>query len=153
MAAKKFLTAPIATDKMPPAGPYIIGNEMPERFSGLPERFSDLPERTSVAAASSRGSKTQRRSRQMIRVIWLSCRNAERTLAPQALDCCDASQLSEQAGHRIPGVGSPIGPPTGERQRNCRSPRAFGGNAAGTARPVNVSGFLTVEFVSYHLSQ
>ncbi len=33
MAAKKFLTAPIATDKMPPAVPYIIGNEMAERFS------------------------------------------------------------------------------------------------------------------------
>ncbi len=30
---KKFLTAPIATDKMPPAVPYIIGNEIAERFS------------------------------------------------------------------------------------------------------------------------
>lgn len=33
MAEKKYLTAPIATDKMPPAVPYIIGNEMAERFS------------------------------------------------------------------------------------------------------------------------
>lgn len=33
MAEKKLLTAPIATDKMPPAVPYIIGNEMAERFS------------------------------------------------------------------------------------------------------------------------
>lgn len=33
MAEKKYLTAPIPTDKMPPAVPYIIGNEMAERFS------------------------------------------------------------------------------------------------------------------------
>jgi POT family proton-dependent oligopeptide transporter len=33
MAERKFMTAPIATDKMPPAVPYIIGNEMAERFS------------------------------------------------------------------------------------------------------------------------
>lgn len=33
MAARKYLTAPIATDKMPPAVPYIIGNEIAERFS------------------------------------------------------------------------------------------------------------------------
>jgi len=33
MAEKKYLTAPMATDKMPPAVPYIIGNEMAERFS------------------------------------------------------------------------------------------------------------------------
>ncbi len=33
MAEKKLLTAPIPTDKMPPAVPYIIGNEMAERFS------------------------------------------------------------------------------------------------------------------------
>jgi POT family proton-dependent oligopeptide transporter len=33
MAERKFMTAPIATDKMPPAVPFIIGNEIAERFS------------------------------------------------------------------------------------------------------------------------
>ncbi len=32
MADKKFLTAPVKTDKMPPGIPYIVGNEAAERF-------------------------------------------------------------------------------------------------------------------------
>ncbi len=32
MSKKDYLTAPIATDKMPPGVPYIIGNEAAERF-------------------------------------------------------------------------------------------------------------------------
>lgn len=33
MDDKKFITAPIKTDKMPPGIPYIVGNEAAERFS------------------------------------------------------------------------------------------------------------------------
>ena len=33
MANTPYLTAPLKTDKMPPGIPYIIGNELAERFS------------------------------------------------------------------------------------------------------------------------
>lgn len=32
MSKQTYLTAPIATDQMPPGVPYIIGNEAAERF-------------------------------------------------------------------------------------------------------------------------
>ena len=33
MADRKFLTAPLKTDRMPPGIPYIVGNEAAERFN------------------------------------------------------------------------------------------------------------------------